>query len=69
MSSSPAHYQRLRPRVTRTPSSGERPHPLFLPREETQRLPARGERLRRPVRPRTTQYVPVRQLTGTRTRR
>ncbi|RWW35642.1 hypothetical protein BHE74_00059406, partial [Ensete ventricosum] len=41
---------RRRPRVAYAPSppaDRPRPWPLFLPREETERLPARGERSRR----------------------
>ncbi|RWW44356.1 hypothetical protein BHE74_00049883, partial [Ensete ventricosum] len=30
-----------------SPACGHRPRPLFLPREETERLPARGDRSRR----------------------
>ncbi|RWV89361.1 hypothetical protein GW17_00048491 [Ensete ventricosum] len=33
-----------------SPARDHRPQPLFLPREETERLPARGDRSRRPVR-------------------
>ncbi|RWW44524.1 hypothetical protein BHE74_00049705, partial [Ensete ventricosum] len=46
-SSSPAHRRSPIVRTTGAPSQGERPCLFFLSREETERLPARGERSRR----------------------
>ncbi|RZR83986.1 hypothetical protein BHM03_00010719 [Ensete ventricosum] len=47
-SSSPAHRRSPIVRTTGASSQGERPRLFFLSREETERLPARGERSRRP---------------------
>ncbi|RWV96762.1 hypothetical protein GW17_00040502, partial [Ensete ventricosum] len=41
---SPSHRRHPRPRVARVPSLCKGPRPLFLPRDETERLPVRGER-------------------------
>ncbi|RWW27802.1 hypothetical protein GW17_00007754 [Ensete ventricosum] len=49
-SSSPACCRRPRVACALSPPAGRlRPRPLFLPREERERLPARGERSRRHV--------------------